>query len=1265
MAKKILIVGNFGFHNTGDEAILSALILHLRELRSGLEICVVSGDAKHTQDAFHVAAVSWQDIPAVIARAEECDLIILGGGGIFNDYWGVQPETILTRAHAGIAFYSEVAVLARLLDKPLSIFGVGVGPLASAAGREWTRLAFSLANRASVRDAGTKRLLQQIGCETGEIAVTADPAFCLGRDEQGAQALISRLLPNNGLPLVAISLRNWNVNCDQDKWQREVAQGLDRFYEARPCNSLFLPFHNLPAYPLTDDLNAVKAVIALLKHKENAAILRGQPAPGTVAGVIAHCGLVIGMRLHAVIFAASAGVPIVALSYDPKVKQMMARLGLTDFSLNLEDVNAEKLLAAAQKAVTEREQIHALLAGKYWTLKRSAEKNFAFVDELLNGKRKTAAKEDQAAGYIKWLALKQSRLLFEQENTASGLARTLSEKEALAATLQADLDAKTATIRQLTETIRMQKERLKAERARLLALEMAGMQKDHTIDAQSRLVAGKEQIIQDYIAHLDAISRSRGWKFLQFMWTVRLRLIPKGSRRERWLKSFWQNFKRTFRKRKILPPRLFRDGYIEQDHSTVTLYTDDPDIFPGYAPRSRLSTARPDDLKVSLIVTVKNEKHNVEQWLEEIRAQRRTPDEIVIADGGSTDGTFELLKARADHYPIPLKLIEAAGANRSAARNIAIRQARHALIAVTDFGCRIPPEWLERLIRPFLIDADTRVSAGFYRVAPGRGNPDTRQQLWANLNNVYPQSFLPSSRSVAFTRQAVEAVGGHPEWLVTAGDDTYLDLELKRLGGRWAFVPGAVVEWQAPDSCAAFLRKNYQWAGGDGESGVHARYYWRYVVRIAGWAAISLAAVGAIIFFCVLPVRPAWLWSLLVGAAFLAGLWLAARKAGTALPVLIPKMSGEIAQVLGFIGGARRRKEVAQRRYALLKGAIFILAGVPMEDTGGGSRGAQIGDELLRQGYLVIYINKFPRDESRELEIKYAHPNLFTFPLSEFDWDQFYAENRDALAGKKLGAMVEFPLADFLPLIEKVSSCGGKILYDLIDDWRSSLGGSWYSTETEARIVRASDALSATAAPLRERLEKLSRRPVALVPNAVNLHLFDPTAKYRRPADLPDSRRIILYIGALWGDWFDWDLLGQVARQYRRVAVCVIGDYRGQCKNPPPNLKFLGLKPQRDLPAYLASSRVAIIPWKRSPITLATNPLKLYEYLAMRCPVVAPDWLPLAGMPGVLRARDQKEFVALIGRAGRSKLDENAIREFMAKNDWQTRAGQMLELLGF
>jgi glycosyltransferase involved in cell wall biosynthesis len=194
-------------------------------------------------------------------------------------------------------------------------------------------------------------------------------------------------------------------------------------------------------------------------------------------------------------------------------------------------------------------------------------------------------------------------------------------------------------------------------------------------------------------------------------------------------------------------------------------------------------------------------------------------------------------------------------------------------------------------------------------------------------------------------------------------------------------------------------------------------------------------------------------------------------------------------------------------------------------------------------------------------------------------------------------------------------------------------------------------------------LQTISQCPVTLLPNAVNSYLFDPSQPYPCPEDFPQASWSIIYIGALWGQWFDWDLLAAIAQSYPQAAVVVIGDYRGQCPDPPANLYFLGLKPQRSLPAYLAHASVAIIPWIVSPITQATSPLKVYEYLAMGKPVVAPDLKPLRGLPGVLLTKDTVGFISLVDKAHRTQPPLQEMAAFTAQNNWQARVEKLLHLV--
>ena len=157
--RRILIAGYYGFGNAGDEAILAGMLADLRALRPDLEFLVASGDPAGTQADHGVQAIPRDDLQAVLTAVRESDLVILGGGGLFQDYWESVTEDLLTPRQGGLAAYLSFPVLAALLGKPAMIYAAGVGPLRTPEGRRQTRTAFELCQRATVRDAESLALL--------------------------------------------------------------------------------------------------------------------------------------------------------------------------------------------------------------------------------------------------------------------------------------------------------------------------------------------------------------------------------------------------------------------------------------------------------------------------------------------------------------------------------------------------------------------------------------------------------------------------------------------------------------------------------------------------------------------------------------------------------------------------------------------------------------------------------------------------------------------------------------------------------------------------------------------------------------------------------------------------------------------------------------------------------------------------------------------------------------------------------------------------
>jgi glycosyltransferase involved in cell wall biosynthesis len=760
------------------------------------------------------------------------------------------------------------------------------------------------------------------------------------------------------------------------------------------------------------------------------------------------------------------------------------------------------------------------------------------------------------------------------------------------------------------------------------------------------------------------------------------RLAPAGSRRRRLLGPVWNelNYLRQHgasatiyrhrdhtRKglRQLRKPRgIFELQYTLEDNSSVTLYTDHPQSFPSYQPQKRVSDVQAPRRAVSLIATTYNEVGSAAAWLEGLAAQTRLPDEVVIVDGGSNDGTLELLQEFCKSSSLSIKVFSEPKANIARGRNIAVEQASFEVIVATDFGCRPHSDWVEKMALPFEDDPRTQVVAGWFH-ALENGEPSHRLG-WAALDVVDPQTFLPSSRSIAFTKEAWRKVRGYPEWLTLTGEDTYYAAELKRCCPFWAFVPDARVDWPAPENSRQYWSKIYNWSVGDGETGAFTQWYWWSLVRVGSVALVSVpAATIALVGWMAGLIT--WLPAVLIAlfaftSAFVfvyRGMYRLLHKRSD----LVGELGAEFARLAGFLRGARQRKEVTARRFRASAGLFYILSVVPIDDTGGGARSAQIALELIRRGFVVVYINKFPKYESTELDLVIRHPNLIASCLSSFDQTKFMQDYAPYFDKKPIGTLVELPAAEYLPLIQQIKGSGGVIIYDLLDDWKTSLGGHWYSEDTEAKIIHESQVLVATAANLSDRLEDLSGRKPVLLPNAVNSYLFNPERRYPRPVDFPHADWHMIYIGALWGDWFDWDLLVRLARTYPEAAVIVIGDYQGQSPAALSNLHFLGLKPQASLPAYLSHADVAIVPWVVSPVTQATSPLKVYEYIAMQKPVVAPDIQPLAGIPGVYCSGDTQDFLRQVSSVRQVDFPKMEARRFIEDNNWSVRVDRFIALV--
>lgn len=303
--------------------------------------------------------------------------------------------------------------------------------------------------------------------------------------------------------------------------------------------------------------------------------------------------------------------------------------------------------------------------------------------------------------------------------------------------------------------------------------------------------------------------------------------------------------------------------------------------------------------KVTIITTVLNEEASILSFLNSIYNQTRKPDEVIIVDGGSTDNTVKLIRDSK------FTIIQKKG-NRSVGRNTAIKASSNSIIAVTDAGCILDKNWLERLIKPFE-NKTVDVVAGFYKPL----TPTIFQKCLATYTCTMPdkldkQNFLPSSRSVAFKKVAWEKVKGYPEDLDTC-EDLVFDKKLKGEGYKFETVLGAFVWWPQRKNIWEAAKQFYHYAKGDGE----ARYF-----RKTTPILFARYIVGLLLCFYLVTTAQYWLFVFLIPLLLLYFLWATLKNykyvknswAFVYLPAL--QLTSDVATLIGNSVGFFSAKKV-------------------------------------------------------------------------------------------------------------------------------------------------------------------------------------------------------------------------------------------------------------------------------------------------------------------------------------------------------------------
>jgi polysaccharide pyruvyl transferase CsaB len=344
MSRKIVISGYYGFGNTGDEAVLEGMLASFRQLGLDLEIVVLSADPERTA-AEHpgVESVHRYAVPAIIHAMRSADLVVSGGGSLLQDVTSARSAK----------YYLFILRLAHFLRRPAMVYAQGIGPLERPAIRRSAAHVLNRTRLITVRDTDSSALLESIGVIKPPVYVTADPSFLVEPDIEAACDLIDEHALT-GRQLIGVALRPWMG----DGWLRAAIEGILDACEQLGVVPLTIPMQE------SEDLD-------ISSRLPSGVMINGGGDAHIIKGIIAQCGLLVGMRLHSLIFAADVGVACVPIAYDPKITAFAGSIGRQP-GMDVTSPDAGLLRDSIVNAWNERERLSAVIGGQAHLLREQA-----------------------------------------------------------------------------------------------------------------------------------------------------------------------------------------------------------------------------------------------------------------------------------------------------------------------------------------------------------------------------------------------------------------------------------------------------------------------------------------------------------------------------------------------------------------------------------------------------------------------------------------------------------------------------------------------------------------------------------------------------------------------------------------------------------------------------------------------------------------------------------------------------------------------------
>ena len=320
----VLVSGYYGYKNIGDDSLLKAIVQNLKEEKPDVSITVLSKKPKETAEIYKVRSIHRYNIFKLFSILKHTRLLISGGGSLLQDVTSTQSYK----------YYSFIIKMAIHFKTRVMVYANGIGPLNSPKNREDCRKLLEKVDKITLRDEQSLEELQSIGVKN-EITVSADPAFSLKPSYAG---------DNGNKPYFVVSVRKWKKL--PENFTDKVAEACKNIKEKYNICPVFIPMQSW-----MDD-----EICAEIASKCGGIVSEPFKDVETLIGYIRNSEFVLGMRLHILIYSLSVNVPIIALSYDPKVDAIVKKWNCSK-AFDVKSIDVKKINEQVDYIMENRDEI--------------------------------------------------------------------------------------------------------------------------------------------------------------------------------------------------------------------------------------------------------------------------------------------------------------------------------------------------------------------------------------------------------------------------------------------------------------------------------------------------------------------------------------------------------------------------------------------------------------------------------------------------------------------------------------------------------------------------------------------------------------------------------------------------------------------------------------------------------------------------------------------------------------------------------------------